>query len=143
VLLKLEAKIRSLAAGVGSSSRVIITGHSLGGGVASILGTRLEIPTVVFDSPGLLISRNKFDLTEWSYLKFVTVINTQGASFGSVDQHGPTLQTISCPFDILRCSRPDTGFCLLRSICGSSRNRTLLVCDRDIAAPPSPSASRG
>mmetsp|Transcript_49569 Transcript_49569/g.153022 ORF Transcript_49569/g.153022 Transcript_49569/m.153022 type:complete len:1131 (-) Transcript_49569:95-3487(-) len=130
VLSQLEGKMEALGATNGTA-RVILTGHSLGGGIASIIGARMGIATVAFDAPGLLISRNKFDLTEWSYLKFVTVINTQGTSFGSVDRHGPTLQTVACPFDLLRCSQPDTAFCLLRSICGSTGNRTLRACGGD------------
>merc|ERR1712093_586559 len=66
VLGELETTLRGLAAAANGTSNVVLTGHSLGGGVASILGARMGIATIAFDAPGLLISRNKFDLTEWA-----------------------------------------------------------------------------
>jgi hypothetical protein len=41
----------------------LLTGHSLGGGVASIVGARLQALAVVFSSPGVVLSRRKFGIS--------------------------------------------------------------------------------
>jgi hypothetical protein len=139
VLEGLKEEVRREVARSRDPSRIVLTGHSLGGGIASIIGAQLGVATVAFGSPGLIVSKGKFDVTEWNYLKYVTVINSQAASLSSVDSHGSALQKIDCPYDLLKCSRPETDFCLLQAMCGTNANRSLAVCGTDRNAfPPLP-----
>jgi hypothetical protein len=43
-----------------SNNSVMITGHSLGGGLARIVGTLTEVPSVSFSPPGLALSYRKY-----------------------------------------------------------------------------------
>ena len=38
----------------------LLTGHSLGGGIASIVGARIKAIAVTFSAPGVVLSRRKF-----------------------------------------------------------------------------------
>ena len=42
--------------------RSFMTGHSLGGGLAGIVGARLKLEAVAISPPGLVLSRKKFDI---------------------------------------------------------------------------------
>ena len=46
-----------------SNNSVMITGHSLGGGLARIVGTLTELPSVSFSPPGLALSYRKYCAT--------------------------------------------------------------------------------
>ena len=46
-----------------SNNSVILTGHSLGGGLARIVGTLTELPSVSFSPPGLALSYRKYSAT--------------------------------------------------------------------------------
>jgi hypothetical protein len=43
---------------------VLITGHSLGGGLARIVGALTELPSVSFSPPGLAMSHRKYSITQ-------------------------------------------------------------------------------
>lgn len=42
---------------------VVLTGHSLGGGIANIVGSFVHRPSIAFSAPGIRQSRAKFCLT--------------------------------------------------------------------------------
>ena len=46
-----------------SNNSVMVTGHSLGGGLARIVGTLTELPSVSFSPPGLALSYRKYSAT--------------------------------------------------------------------------------
>lgn len=50
----------AVAAGAGNHGQVYVTGHSLGGAVAQVVGSRMGLPFVTFNAPGvaLVASRN-------------------------------------------------------------------------------------
>lgn len=62
----------------------LLTGHSLGGGVASIVGARLQALAVVFSSPGVVLSRRKFGLSLKSVSQYVVNIVPQVRSEGAL-----------------------------------------------------------
>merc|ERR1712048_1364303 len=41
---------------------IVLTGHSLGGGVAQVIGSRLGVSTLVFSSPGVGYSVKRFGM---------------------------------------------------------------------------------
>ncbi|CUG06112.1 lipase, putative [Bodo saltans] len=53
---------------------IIVTGHSLGGAIAQVVGTRLGIEAVGFSSPGLKLSHRKFGVTLSNLQKFTTTV---------------------------------------------------------------------
>jgi hypothetical protein len=42
--------------------KIILTGHSLGGGIANIVGARRRIETIAFSAPGTIYNRFKLDI---------------------------------------------------------------------------------
>lgn len=44
----------------GDGWRMVVTGHSLGAGLATIVGSHMDIPVVAWSPPGVLLSRKKF-----------------------------------------------------------------------------------
>jgi hypothetical protein len=109
---------------------VVIAGHSFGGGVASIVGAQLGIRTVTFAAPGMIFSRFKFDVTQYSYLQYVTSVVATNSALTSLDWHGETVQRLSCSEGVVACSRIDHYFCELAATCGTVMNRTLSSCGR-------------
>jgi len=46
------------------SYAVVLTGHSLGGGLAGIVAARLKLPAVTFSAPGLYLARSKLSIPD-------------------------------------------------------------------------------
>lgn len=75
---------------------LLFTGHSLGGGVAQIVASRLKGVAVVFSSPGVVLSRRKFDIS----LEDIDAYNVNVWAVGDlvplIDQQSIKAQTIRC-----------------------------------------------
>lgn len=80
----------------------LLTGHSLGGGVASIVGARLQALAVVFSSPGVALSRRKFGLSLKSVSQYVVNIVPQGDLVPLIDIQGVKAQSIVCSANRLK-----------------------------------------
>lgn len=53
---------------------IVVTGHSLGGAIAQLVGTRLGLPSVGFSSPGLKLSHRKFGVELNELHKYTTTV---------------------------------------------------------------------
>ncbi|ORC93521.1 uncharacterized protein TM35_000013980 [Trypanosoma theileri] len=53
---------------------VLLTGHSLGGAVASIIGSQMGIKAVGFSAPGIALSRKKYNIDLWRIHKYVVTV---------------------------------------------------------------------
>ncbi|KAJ3375811.1 hypothetical protein GGF31_003016 [Allomyces arbusculus] len=58
--VEVEAYTRTL---VQSGQKVLVTGHSLGGGLAQVVGSRVQVPAVAISGPGLGMSYLAYDTT--------------------------------------------------------------------------------
>ena len=115
---------------------IAVTGHSLGGGLAAIVGSTLNIPTVAFSPPGLVMSRFKFQdpvLTESAHSrqiehrrprldragsKVVNIIPMRDI-VPSADLHfGLSQNTICLEGDPLHCHMLELQVCDLLKRCG-------------------------
>ena len=45
-----------------NATRLILVGHSLGGSIGHVVASKLDVPSVAFSSPGIVLSRKKFDV---------------------------------------------------------------------------------
>lgn len=84
--------------------QVILTGHSLGGGVAAIVGARLQALAVTFSSPGVVLSRRKFGVTLREISQYVVNIKPEGDLVPLVDVQGVKAQSIVCSANRLKYS---------------------------------------
>lgn len=77
-------------------AHVVLTGHSLGGTVAGIVGATMDVEAVMFCSPGLLLSRKKFNLRTRSIHKRVLTVVTTNDVVPAFGEHGGELQHVEC-----------------------------------------------
>jgi putative lipase involved disintegration of autophagic bodies len=69
-----------------TGSRVSVCGHSLGGAIAQIVGSRLRLPFATFNAPGVgLISRNLGEVVRGANFRLSwDVVGLIGAHYGRV-----------------------------------------------------------
>eukprot|EP01084_Bolivina_argentea_P302157 521501_1 len=116
-------------------NNVYIIGHSLGGGVAQIVGARyyenhncdkhninvdenslepFEVHSIGFNSPGTFYSSKKFGFKPESLDYTSTSILADRDMVGAIDNHGGVIQTIDCKEKTwLRCHSALHTFCKL------------------------------
>ena len=114
-------------------NQVVLTGHSLGGGIASIVGAIARVPTVTFLSPGMYQTASKF-LYHSSKEKrqIVELVHNQSVAIQVendfvgkyLDSHAGLVQTITCSVDHLApltCHLIDNSICNLVRHCRDPR----------------------
>jgi len=76
---------------------VILTGHSLGGMIAELVGIRLGLPTLVFSAPGFQLASNELShsLLPENANKYIVVIPRYDP-VPSIDSHTGMVQNIEC-----------------------------------------------
>lgn len=117
--------------------KVIITGHSLGGGLARIVGALTDLPSVSFSPPGLAMSHRKYSVTHKD--GSVTRINSRGIHgkslavvtdhdfLAQVDHQVGLVQRIVCDKDDKAhqnsCHLLEGTICHILEHCGDRRHR--------------------
>lgn len=121
-----------------SSSKVILTGHSLGGGLARIVGTLTGLPSASFSPPGLKLSYRKYSAQrpDGTVIKVpsigtlhhqsITVV-TEMDWITQIDVQVGLVQHILCDHDSKAhqnsCHLLEGTICHLLKHCGDSRQR--------------------
>jgi hypothetical protein len=82
--------------------QVTITGHSLGGGLARIVGSLAQLPSITFSPPGIAQSYRKFQVSVNTTLEYLRHHNLVSL----------VLLLIYSTFDMLRMSLSCTTICL-------------------------------
>ena len=107
-----------------SNITLVITGHSLGGGISQIVGARLRsdgkenIRTFGLSAPGTLYSSKKFGYDIQSLDQTFTVLLPRYDIVGMVDQHGGFVQNMDCDQgSFLYCHKSATSLCSLINHC--------------------------
>ncbi|POM62213.1 hypothetical protein PHPALM_28663 [Phytophthora palmivora] len=104
--------------------RLVLTGHSLGGAMAAMIGAKTHTPAVSFSGPGLLYSRGRFDVDDESIRDYVLTVKPRRDIVPQVDELGGMVQEIECRRDNpLACHSTVTHMCELYAACGDKRKR--------------------
>ncbi|KAL4109097.1 hypothetical protein PRIC1_000801 [Phytophthora ramorum] len=104
--------------------RLVLTGHSLGGAMAAMVGAKTHTPAVSFSGPGLLYSRGRFDLDDESIRDYVLTVKPRRDIVPQVDELGGMVQEIECRRqNPLACHSTVTHMCELYAACGDKRKR--------------------
>lgn len=104
--------------------RVVLTGHSLGGAMAAMIGAKTHVPAVSFSGPGLLYSRGRFDVEDSAIRDYVLTIKPLHDIVPQVDSLGGMVQEIECRLsNPLACHSTVTHMCELYASCGDKRGR--------------------
>lgn len=80
----------------GLSSNVLLTGHSMGGTLAAIIGSRMHIEALSFSSPGIFLARKKYNLTAHEIHRYVTSVVSSNDVFPSIGEQGGEVHHIVC-----------------------------------------------
>jgi len=67
-------EVKKYVAQLKNTNKVYLVGHSLGGGIANIVGANLDIPSITFSSPGLGYSYKAHGITLEDIINNVTNI---------------------------------------------------------------------
>jgi lipase ATG15 len=115
------------------NQQVVLTGHSLGAGVSSVVGAIAKIPTVTFLSPGMYQTAAKFfyhsskhhrQLSELVHNQSVSIQVENDFVGKYLDSHAGLVQTITCSVDHLApltCHLIDNCICNLVRHCKDPR----------------------
>ena len=102
-----------------AGSTILLTGHSIGGGLAKIVGSRQKVTTVSFSSPGEVFSRAKFGLTLDDLQRYTTSIVSRDDMITWVDIQGGLVQHIDCNASgYVPCHSIVNTYCELKRNCG-------------------------
>ena len=102
-----------------NSSEVMLVGHSLGGGVAKIIGARQKIPAVSFSSPGIGYEYIKFSFSLDDAIKYVVTIVPDGDLIPGIDKMYGQKQIIKCSGEnFVQCHLIGRTYCELHHGCG-------------------------
>jgi len=118
----LERKIQKVMQD--GAKHVVITGHSLGGGLAQILASRLEVPAVVFSAPGVIFSAARLNVSLETAERDIVVVMPDGDVVPRVDLQAGQVQRIACrdldgkPSSPASCHSLQRTTCELWRVCG-------------------------
>lgn len=73
-----------------------LVGHSLGGGLAKIVGTKLKIPSIAFSSPGEMYNHLKYGYTLEDLEKYTTSFGARNDIISWIDKPGGLVQGVNC-----------------------------------------------
>ena len=112
--------IESYVAGIKTNTaEILLVGHSLGGGIAKIIGARSQVPAVSFSSPGEVYHHRKFGYELSDLQRHTTSIAAHGDLLTWIDKHGGLVQFIDCQStDFAECHSIRTTYCELKNKCG-------------------------
>ena len=96
-----------------SSDQVYLTGHSLGGGMAAIVGAKENKKSVGFSSPGALLQHKKFGFSRDALSQTATTVYLYGDVVPYADQHGGLVQPLQCRYELVKCHMLDALLCEL------------------------------
>mmetsp|Transcript_153326 Transcript_153326/g.271828 ORF Transcript_153326/g.271828 Transcript_153326/m.271828 type:complete len:882 (-) Transcript_153326:110-2755(-) len=126
-------------------NKVVLTGHSLGGLFAEVVGSKLGLETLVFSAPGFELMQKAFDIADasTSSTSEYTVVVPYGDPIPRVDRHPGNVQHIEC--NVNKTLRPETHFlsqevnfgchsitrtvCELERTCARKKSGRFMACD--------------
>jgi len=112
-----------------SNCSLVITGHSLGGNFAEMVGAQLHIPSVGFSAPGQFYMMKQFELGREAVAQNVMTVIPSMDVIPHVAKHVDTVQKILCrkPDGKFRspheCHSIEATSCELWRVCGDQKRR--------------------
>lgn len=120
-------------------SQVVLTGHSLGGGMATVVAAITHVPVIAINPPGIYTSIAKHmrisdrsmehvdDLSSWMHHQSLSLVVENDWVNGIFDDHGGLVQMMTCDKSEeslqLACHMLEGTICHLFNRCGDMRQR--------------------
>ena len=99
--------------------RVVLVGHSLGGGLAQIAGALSGAPCASFSGPGILDTRSKFGLSRTDLVQSVINVIPSHDVVPLAGLLGGTVVAWDCPLHAFACHMPMLPPCGMHALCPS------------------------
>ncbi|CAK9012941.1 Lipase_3 domain-containing protein [Durusdinium trenchii] len=120
-------------------ARVVLTGHSLGGGVAMIVGALQQVPVVAISGPNSVLSRLKFGLDRNLLDVYTLNIIPRGDPVPGIDDQALLTENIHCRTRqgeyLGACHLVSRTLCELSYSCGSGPRPPIARCAKDFDYP--------
>ncbi|CAE8619439.1 unnamed protein product [Polarella glacialis] len=114
---------------------LIITGHSLGGGLAQIVGARVHATAVTWSPVGVLYNMDRFNITERGVYRNIVNVQPDRDVVPLIDKQPGFTQRIACTATTLQCHSVRRSGCELYRICGDADGRNMdASCNAEIGA---------
>ncbi|CAE8616795.1 unnamed protein product [Polarella glacialis] len=104
---------------------LIITGHSLGGGLAQIVGARVHASAVTWSPVGVLYNMDRFNMTERGVYRNIVDVQPDLDVVPLIDKQPGFTKRIACTATTLQCHSVRRSGCELYWICGDARGRNM------------------
>ena len=103
----------------GDAQNLVLVGHSLGGALAKIVGSRLGVSAVAYSSPGIVLSRRKWGVSVEDINSYVVNVVAGNDFVPMVDEHGGVVVNVDCGAGVgPRCHEMERTVCELDARCG-------------------------
>jgi lipase ATG15 len=119
---KLDDYIASIA---GRQSAIVLTGHSLGGGLAKIVGARNKLHAITFSGPGLEYTSRSVEVTTDALHHYAVSIVPDKDVVPRVDVQSASVLPIECDQDVMSCHFINRSICELMRTCVDPTDRGL------------------
>jgi lipase ATG15 len=104
---------------------VVLTGHSLGGGLAKIVGAKESLLSVTFSSPGLMYTSKTVDIDYHNVHDYGITLKPDKDIIPKVDTQSGTVFPMDCDQGIATCHKIHVTICELLRSCGDPNGRGL------------------
>ncbi|EDR29580.1 hypothetical protein, conserved [Entamoeba dispar SAW760] len=96
---------------------IILTGHSLGGGMANILGSKMGLVSFGVSPPGTYLGRKSFEMNQKDITKYAQAIIPERDLVSSLGMSGGSQIHIPCYEHTLDCHGIDNSICVIGALC--------------------------
>eukprot|EP00051_Salpingoeca_urceolata_P010683 m.131220 g.131220 ORF g.131220 m.131220 type:complete len:852 (+) comp16809_c0_seq1:300-2855(+) len=97
--------------------KFMMLGHSLGGGIAKVVGAKLGLRAVAFNSPGMLEVRGKYQVSREALTASAVNVPASNDIVGLVGSQAGTIVRWDCPYGSARCHFPPVVSCHFFNMC--------------------------
>ena len=99
---------------------VVLTGHSLGGGIANIIASKLGLVSYAISPPGIALGKDVYDFTKEDLMMGIRSLLPERDPVATLGENGGQSITIPCYEDSLGCHSLDTTVCQVAQLCHMS-----------------------
>ena len=110
-------------------AKILVVGHSLGGGLAKIVGAKAHVPAVALSGPGIVSTRHKIGVTLTDINRYVTNVVPSHDVVAALGTLGGGIHNVVCDAhrpDI--CHMPLFTVCKLSQMCGGAAGSLIDTC---------------